>query len=165
MDLLKMYSLLKMGIFFCYVSLPEGRCIHSQVNHTYHSSLWCLIKVAMVYYCWWKKILHRLGCPKCWSYTSIKTFGGIASGAGFCSHQPYGYWRVEQFCYWFFMWYAYHDIWYGLINSLKVISKSKAIKRIIPWNCWWNISLLTEWSFQNDHWILGSKKDSQEIIY
>ena len=29
MDQLKMYSLLKMGIFHCYVSLLEGSCIHA----------------------------------------------------------------------------------------------------------------------------------------
>ena len=30
-----------------------------------------------------EKILHHLGCPKCWFYPSIKTFSGILSGAGF----------------------------------------------------------------------------------
>ena len=34
-------------------------------------------------------IRHHLGCPKCWFYTSIKTFWGILSGAGFIFHQPY----------------------------------------------------------------------------
>ena len=29
-----------------------------------------------------EKILHHLGCPKSWLYTSIKTFWGIPSGAG-----------------------------------------------------------------------------------
>ena len=30
-----------------------------------------------------EKILHHLGCSKCWFYTSIKTFWSIPSGAGF----------------------------------------------------------------------------------
>jgi len=30
-----------------------------------------------------EKILHHLGCPKCWFYTSLKTFWGIPSVAGF----------------------------------------------------------------------------------
>ena len=32
-----------------------------------------------------EKILHHLGCPKCWFYSSIKTFWCIPSGAEFCS--------------------------------------------------------------------------------
>ena len=44
MDPLKMYFLLKMGIFHCYVSLPEGTSSHgwfSIVMLVFYSFLWC----------------------------------------------------------------------------------------------------------------------------
>ncbi len=60
-----------------------------EVTGSWHCPLacWCSCELCwwLVWrkaYCWWKKILHHFGCPKCWFYPSIKTFSGIPSGAG-----------------------------------------------------------------------------------
>ena len=50
--------------------------------------VWSLEEILLAFtnYCWWKKILHRLGCPKCiFFYKYEDLFSGILSGAGFCS--------------------------------------------------------------------------------
>ena len=43
-----------------------------------------------------EKILHHLGCPKRWFYTSIKTFWGIPSGAGFFLSTLSSFPRVQK---------------------------------------------------------------------